>query len=297
MTSTADARVLQVLALADDVPTGAELAPFLGDEDAVVRRTALGVLTESAPPDAGTALALALLDEADEVRSVAIEGLLELRELVEPDAAFHAALRLAADAPDAEVRGLTLQLQREHRLGDEGTFGRGLEDPDAGVRRHAIDGLVALGSWETTAIARHDDEAIVRLHAAKALGTLAHPAGADALAELAEDEDIRVRAAALEAFAALRCPPSLASVAIRALAAPSWAVRKGAALGLAAAPAEMAVGPLVQALGDPNLDVRRAAVQSLSAWADHLDEVAVALASVLEDPDADVRAFARMALP
>jgi HEAT repeat protein len=297
MTSTPEIRMLRVLALADDVPTGAELAPFLTDVDADVRRTALRVLTESAPPDAGVALAIALRDETNEVRMAAIEGLLELRELLEPDDSFCAALALAVRAPDPAVRALTLQLQREHRLGDEGVFARGLEDPDPDVRRHAIAGLVALGSWETAATARHDRDPLVRLHTAKALGTIGHPSGASGLAELAEDDDSRVRAAALEAFAAVGCPPSLASVAIRGLDDESWAVRKGAAVGLSAAPAEMAVEPLLLALQDANLDVRKATVQSLSHWAASLDAVAVALASVLADPDADVRAYARMALP
>lgn len=296
MTTDSDARVLAVLGLADDVPTVDDLATYLVDPDVAVRRTALHVLAESAPADAGAALARALLDDDGEVRTAAIEGLLELRELVAPDAAFCAALGAAAVAPDPVVRALTLQLQREHRLGDEGLFARALEDDDAEVRRHGIAGLVAVGGWEAIATARHDDEAVVRLAAARALGTVGHRGAVEALGALSADEDPRVRAAAFESFAAVGCPPDLAALAIAALSHVAWAVRKGAALALAAAPAEMAVRPLIVALGDVNLDVRKAAVQSLAGWAGRLDEVAVALGAMVDDPDADVRAFARMAM-
>ena len=46
---------------------------------------------------------------------------------------------------------------------------------------------------------------------------------------------------------------------------------------------------------DGNLDVRRAAVRSLAGWADR-DDVAGALRAAGDDPDADVRAYARRAL-
>lgn len=51
------------------------------------------------------------------------------------------------------------------------------------------------------------------------------------------------------------------------------------------------------ALADDNLDVRKAAVQALSGWVSGFGEVAEALEAMLDDPDADVRAYARMALP
>lgn len=125
------------------------------------------------------------------------------------------------------------------------------------------------------------------------------PAGVPAVARLAADPDPLVRAAALEAFAglgqALREEPGLAEAAVRALADPAWQVRVGAARGLAAADPERAGGPLVAALADPHLDVRKAAVLSLSGWAAR-PEVAAALHTALGDSDADVRAYARRAL-
>lgn len=297
MTASHHARMLQVLALADEVPTVPELAPYLHDDDPAVRRTAIGVLAESAPPDAGSALAAALLDDEAAVRGAAIEALTELRELVEADDAFARGLLRAGASPDPAVRGLTLQLQREHRLGDEDTFAGGLRDADPAVRRQAVAGLVALGSAAVLAAARADDDPLVRRATARGLATIGDPDAAEALLELAEDADVRVRAAALEAFAAVGCPPMLAASASQAILDPAWSVRRGAALGLKAAPAEMALPPLLLALSDENLDVRKAAVQSLSGWASGFDEVTKALKAMLDDPDADVRAYARMALP
>lgn len=291
-----EARVLAVLALADEVPTAEELQPYLDDGDPTVRRTALSILTEAAPPDAGAALARALLDGDDEVRTAAIEGFLELRELVEADEELRRALAEAAGSPDPAVRGLTLQLQREHHLGDVGLFARALDDEVSEVRRHAIAGLVALGSWEAITTARDDPDPTVRLAVARALGTVAAPEASDALRHLGADDDERVRAAAFEAFVPLGCPPALALVAVEGLGHDDWAVRKGAALALGAAPAVVALDPLKAALEDRNLDVRKAAVQSLSTWAQERSDVADALRNMLQDPDADVRAYARMAL-
>ena len=297
MTTSSQARILQVLTLADEVPTAAELATFLADDDANVRRTAIDVLAESAPGDAGAALASALLDDDATVRHAAIEALTELRELVEADDAFAAGLLRAGASPDPAVRSLTLQLQREHHLGGEETFAAGLDDADPGVRRQAVAGLVALGSASVLATAHTDGDPLVRRAAARGLATIGDPETANALLSLAEDTDVRVRAAALEAFAAVGCPPILAAAAANALLDAEWSVRRGAALGLKAAPAEMALPPLLLALRDENLDVRKAAVQALSAWAPGFAEVADALEAMLDDPDADVRAYARMALP
>ena len=57
-----------------------------------------------------------------------------------------------------------------------------------------------------------------------------------------------------------------------------------------------AVGPLTRALSDPHLDVRKAAVLSLTRWAPSDGAARDALNSALDDGDADVRAYARQAL-
>jgi HEAT repeat protein len=53
---------------------------------------------------------------------------------------------------------------------------------------------------------------------------------------------------------------------------------------------------LSQALVDEHLDVRKAAVLSLSRWADSEVAAREALSMALKDDDADVRAYARRAL-
>ena len=82
-----------------------------------------------------------------------------------------------------------------------------------------------------------------------------------------------------------------------ALAASAWQIRQGAARALAGAPSSAtAVAPLSRALSDPHLDVRKAAVLSLTRWADSEEAARAALVGALDDGDADVRAYARQAL-
>ncbi|MET8868621.1 HEAT repeat domain-containing protein [Nonomuraea sp. NPDC004580] len=83
--------------------------------------------------------------------------------------------------------------------------------------------------------------------------------------------------------------------ALPALSDPAWQVRAGAARCLAAADPALATEPLIAALSDPNLDVRKAAVLTLTTWSTD-EAVATALEGALQDPDADVRAYARHAL-
>nr|MDT0526647.1 HEAT repeat domain-containing protein [Streptomyces sp. DSM 41633] len=59
---------------------------------------------------------------------------------------------------------------------------------------------------------------------------------------------------------------------------------------------EVAVPTLSRALDDQHLDVRKAAVLSLSRWASSESIARQALTVALDDTDADVRAYARQAL-
>ena len=72
-------------------------------------------------------------------------------------------------------------------------------------------------------------------------------------------------------------------------------MREGAARALSGATAERAVPRLSRALADEHLDVRKAAVLSLSRWADSEAAARDALSVALKDDDADVRAYARRA--
>ena len=58
----------------------------------------------------------------------------------------------------------------------------------------------------------------------------------------------------------------------------------------------VAVPTLSQALTDQHLDVRKAAVLSLTRWATSESAAREALGVALDDGDADVRAYARQAL-
>ncbi|WP_147124096.1 HEAT repeat domain-containing protein, partial [Nocardia neocaledoniensis] len=69
-----------------------------------------------------------------------------------------------------------------------------------------------------------------------------------------------------------------------------------AAIALAAADPELAAAPLLTAVSDPNLDVRKAAVRALAERIAERRDITTALRRALDDPDADVRAFARIGI-
>ncbi|WP_264001159.1 HEAT repeat domain-containing protein, partial [Mycobacterium pseudoshottsii] len=105
------------------------------------------------------------------------------------------------------------------------------------------------------------------------------------------------RAAALAAIGDIGWQDSDGATVEHALASSAWQIRQGAARALAGAPSPTAaVPPLSRALADPHLDVRKAAVLSLTRWAPSEEAARTALTSALDDGDADVRAYARRAL-
>jgi len=119
--------------------------------------------------------------------------------------------------------------------------------------------------------------------------------GHDAVSALVADPDPLVRAAALAALSELGCNQDDFAAVETALLAPAWQVREGAARALSGATAELAVPRLSEALADTHLDVRKAAVLSLTRWAGE-PATSDALGIALKDSDADVRAYARRAL-
>jgi HEAT repeat protein len=135
----------------------------------------------------------------------------------------------------------------------------------------------------------------VRIAVANGLGTLR--AGIESVRALTRDPDPLVRAAALAALGSVGWEDADVATVEDALAASAWQIRQGAARALAGAPSsEIAVLPLSRALTDPHLDVRKAAVLSLTRWAESEYGAREALAGALDDGDADVRAYARQAL-
>ncbi|MEU1734776.1 fumarate reductase/succinate dehydrogenase flavoprotein subunit [Streptosporangium sp. NPDC020145] len=285
-------RILELHRLAEEQPPVERLTPYLADPDPKVRRAAIAVLTETVPDGAGQALVAALADDHGMVRRAAANGLRELVEVLPADAALGAGLTARTDSQDAMVRASALDVLRALRLGDAEVFAAGIRDADHRVRIEAIRGLVSLDASGLVAEAAGDASREVRVRVATGLGTIGKPSAA--LETLADDPDPLVRAAALESSGATGSP--LTAAAVRGLGDAAWQVRVGAARCLGASDPEVAVPLLTEAATDPNLDVRKAVVLALTPWSAR-PEVTEALRAVLSDPDADVRAYARRALP
>src|SRR3954470_5897006 len=138
------ARIVELVSLADEAPTAAELEPYLDNADPDVRRAAVALLTEAAPADAPVALARRLLDADARVRYRATEGLRELREVIVVGDELRAALAAATHAADPVTRAAAVRLSREHGVlaRDRALVIAG--DADPGVRREVVSALVAL---------------------------------------------------------------------------------------------------------------------------------------------------------
>ncbi|MFD5876484.1 fumarate reductase/succinate dehydrogenase flavoprotein subunit [Streptomyces sp. NPDC060322] len=283
-------RILELLALAEDQPELADLAPYLGDSDPAVRRAAVAALTESTPRGAGPALAARLADPVPSVRAAAAASLRELVEVLPAEPALREPLVGALGSEDPVVRATALDTLRALRLGDAELFAGTLGDPVIDVRVHTVSALVSVDATDLLAGAVTDPSREVRVAVAKGLAATRSP-GPGPLAPLLSDPDLLVRAAALGALAATGCPEPFATRAVTALADPAWQVRAGAATALSSAEPVHALAPLTGALADPNADVRKAAVLALLDHTSH-DAAREALAGVLTDPDADVRAYA-----
>jgi succinate dehydrogenase/fumarate reductase flavoprotein subunit/HEAT repeat protein len=286
-------RIAEVLALED--PAIAELQPYLADSDPGVRRTAVATLTEHTPDGYGAAL-IAALDDADAgVRHTSADGIRELVEVLPDPAGARAYLR----SRDVVVRAAAVYLLAARRAGDAAEYRRALTDPEHRVRIEAVRALVSVDDVAGVVTATGDESREVRIAAAAGLATLGDAAqGRRAVSALVDDADPLVRAAALAALGELGCRADDLVAVEKALQAPAWQVREGAARALSGAVAELsvlAISRLTQAVADPHLDVRKAAVLSLTRWGGE-PAARDALGIALKDSDADVRAYARRAL-
>ncbi|MFI9809356.1 fumarate reductase/succinate dehydrogenase flavoprotein subunit [Streptomyces sp. NPDC052301] len=301
--ATASPRLLELLELAEAEPELDVVERYLTDADPAVRRTAVSVLTETVPPGTGQALAGALADPDAEVRAAAAASLRELVETLPAEPALGTTLAGALTQTDPVVRAAALDVLRALRLGEAVLFAAALDDPDIGVRTEAVRALVSVDAVGPLAGAADDPSREVRVTVAKALAAVGSSSltAADqelrsaTLDRLTEDADPLVRGAALGALATTGSPAPLAARAVAALADPAWQVRSGAATALSAADAYTAVPALAKALGDPNADVRKAAVLALSRHR-ATEEARAALATATTDSDADVRAYAARGL-
>jgi HEAT repeat protein len=258
-----------------------------------VRRTAVSTLTEHIPDGYAPALVAALNDDDAAVRRTSADGIRELVEVLpEPER-----VREHLDSADRVVRAASLYVLAARRAGDRVQYRRALGDTDHRVRIEAVRALVSVDDVDGVVAAAADENREVRIAAAAGLATLraaAAPASR-AVRRLVADSDPLVRAAALAALGELGCGQDDYAAIKQGLRAPAWQVREGAARALAGAPVDFAVPHLSEALADAHLDVRKAAVLSLTRWA---GEPAAhdALGLALKDGDADVRAYARRAL-
>ncbi|MGE2721617.1 fumarate reductase/succinate dehydrogenase flavoprotein subunit [Mycolicibacterium celeriflavum] len=281
-------RIAAVLAL--ELPSVPELAEYLADADAGVRRTAVATLVEHLPEGYEAPLIAALADADSGVRRTAADGTRELVEVLSgpEQVAPH------VESTDPVARAVALYVLSSRRAGGVKVYRRALGDADHRVRIEAVRALVSVDDAEGVAAAAGDDNREVRISAANGLATLA--AGADTVRRLLTDTDPLVRAAALSALGTVGCRDDDEPVVREALNAPAWQVREGAARGLAGAEPAVAVPALSRALADQHLDVRKAAVLSLTRWAASDTAARDALEIALKDGDADVRAYARQAL-
>ncbi|MEV3961772.1 fumarate reductase/succinate dehydrogenase flavoprotein subunit [Nocardia sp. NPDC050193] len=284
----ASPRLLALLTL--DAPTAGQLAPYLSDTDERVRVGAIAALSENTP-DGFTALLVGALDDAAApVRAAAAAALRELVEVLPSTDGL--AERLAS--PDPVVRAVVLDLLRSARSGTATDYRAALADPDHRVRIAAVRALVSLDEYDALAVAAADSNREVRIAAAQGLATIGI-GGADTVRGLVTDRDPLVRAAALAALADIGATESDIASCAAALRDTAWQVRVGAAKGLAGGEPGRAVTELAAALTDPHLDVRKAAVLTLTAWPGH-ERALELLRQAVDDPDADVRAYARRAV-
>lgn len=296
MNEIRNARLLELVTLADDIVEIDELSGYLTDPDPEVRRVAVTTAVEVARAGAALALSPRLVDDDPVVRASAVGALFELRELTESGPELAAELQPATVHNDADVRAAALRILRDQRLGTVEQFVTATKDQHPAVRVEAVKGLGSLDQPALAGKSASDKEPFVRLAVAKTLGRLRDAGGQRELADLAADEDIHVRAAALEALAGAVWRGDLTAIVDEALKNPNWEVRRGALLGLAGASAEVATPRLRAGLEDENADVRKAAVQTATPWLGETAELASAVKNVVDDPDADVRGYARIAL-
>ncbi|MGA5538748.1 fumarate reductase/succinate dehydrogenase flavoprotein subunit [Mycolicibacterium nivoides] len=281
-------RIAAVLALEE--PSLEDLSTYLTDPDAGVRRTAVATLVEHLPDGYQPALVSALADDDAEVRRETADSVRELVEVLPDPGAFADRLESA----DPVVRAVTVYLLSSRRVGNGQAYRVASTDADHRVRIEAVRALVSVDDHTGVAAATTDENREVRIAAVGGLATLR--AGADAVRVALDDPDPLVRAAALASLGAVGCTDEDVVSVEKAFTESAWQIRQGAARALAGALPEVAVPTLSRALDDQHLDVRKAAVLSLSRWASSESIARQALTVALDDTDADVRAYARQAL-
>ncbi len=161
-----------------------------------------------------------------------------------------------------------------------------LDDPDPGVRWKAAEALGRLGTpaVDPLLLALTSGDVDVRWKAAVALGDIGDPRAIGPLAELLDDEDRYVRTRAADALGRIGGPAE--QVLVHLLSKGQKQERCGAALGLGKVGDPAAIEALLSVLGDPEPDVRDAAVRAFG----EIGERAVApLIGLLRSARGDIR--------
>lgn len=163
-------------------------------------------------------------------------------------------------------------------------------DPDANVRRAALQGIATLKSeraFDMLLKAFRDSDADVREAAARSLGNLGDPRGQAPLVAALQDGHLGVRRAAAKALDSLGWQPGDDTQRLyRSVALGEF--QKMAGMGAAA------VEPLINALKDPQNPSRRAVVEALSQMGDA--RAVKPLIAAAKDSDPHVRVAAIEAL-
>jgi HEAT repeat protein len=203
-----------------------------------------------------SALEELLHDDDPAVRRLAAQALGEL----ELPAAADDLLR-ATDDVDAQVRAAALRALA--RLGSASAAAPARArafDPEGSVRLTALGVLADLGLEPDEALLDDSDAAVRALAAALLFGTSRR--ADDVLTGLLGADDPDLRLAGLTAIAAARRRDTN-HLALEALQDPEWDVRAEAAKAVAATAGHSAVDPLVAALSDDDQRVRLAAAEAL----------------------------------
>ena len=322
------ARLLELVALAEEQPELDALRPYLTDPSSAVRRESVAVLTEAVPTGTGSALAEALRDPAAEVRAAAAASLRELVETLPPEPALRDGLGAALAESDPVVRAAALDVLRALRLGDAALFAGSLADSDTAVRIEAVRALVSVDAAEELArAATNDPSREVRVTIAKALATVfaGRPAPETTVPQSSTAGGSAAGGSAAEASSGMspasenpapenprpatveptHAPtldsasepgPDPVHTALAALIDDIDALVRGAAygaMGTTGCPPPLA-SRATAALADTAWQVRSGAATALSAAAP--DTAVPALAKALADPNADVRKAAVLAL-
>jgi HEAT repeat protein len=161
-----------------------------------------------------------------------------------------------------------------------------LDDPESGVRWKTAEALGKLGPPAVGPLidGLRSGDVDVRWMAAVALGDIADPAAVPALLETLNDVDAYVRSRAALALAAIGEPAETAL--ITSLSTGNERVRWGATLALGRIGGEVATSALIDALHDPDEDIRR---QTANALEDMGEAAIPTLIAMLRISDPSIR--------